>query len=130
MNTQLDIVYLDKITGWAEKNLDRSNPYALPTEWYTLSENLYRAYELTGNKRYYDFAKVWEYTDYWDILARGESVFQDILKSTPRHESYHGYSNHRLDKLYRLYLYLLIYRQYIKHLFVQNRVLTLSFQTP
>ena len=85
--------YLGKITGWAEKNLDRSNPYALPTEWYTLSENLYRAYELTGDKRYSDFAKVWEYTDFWDILARGESVFQDILKTNPRHESYHGYSH-------------------------------------
>ena len=35
---------LAKITGWAEKNLDRSNPYAFGgTEWYTLSENLYRA---------------------------------------------------------------------------------------
>jgi DUF1680 family protein len=85
--------YLSKITGWAEKNLDRSNPYALPTEWYTLSENLYRAYELTGEKRYYDFAKVWEYTDFWGILARNESVFQEILKSNPRHESYHGYSH-------------------------------------
>ena len=85
--------YLAKITDWAEKNLDRSNPYALPSEWYTLSENLYRAYELTGNKRYSDFAKVWEYTDYWGILARGESVFQDILKTNPRHESYHGYSH-------------------------------------
>ncbi len=87
------LVYLDKITGWAEKKLDRSNPYALPTEWYTLSENLYRAYQLTGDQRYYDFAKVWEYTDFWDILARNESVFQEILKTNPRHESYHGYSH-------------------------------------
>jgi len=85
--------YLDKITTWAEKNLDRSNPYALPSEWYTLSENLYRAYELTGDKRYYDFAKVWEYTDFWDILAKGQSPFQDILKTNPKHESYHAYSH-------------------------------------
>jgi len=85
--------YLGKITDWAEKNLDRANPYALPSEWYTLSENLYRAYELTGDKRYFDFAKVWEYTDYWAILARDESPFQDILKSNPKHESYHGYSH-------------------------------------
>lgn len=85
--------YLDTITDWAEKNLDRSNPYALPSEWYTVSENLYRAYELTGDKRYYDFAKVWEYTDFWDILAKGESPFQDILKTNPKHESYHGYSH-------------------------------------
>lgn len=85
--------YLAKITTWAEKNLDRSNPYALPSEWYTLSENLYRAYELSSDQRYYDFAKVWEYTDFWGTLARNESVFQDILKSNPRHESYHGYSH-------------------------------------
>jgi hypothetical protein len=84
---------LDIVTDWAEKTLDRSNAYALPSEWYTLSENLYRAYELTGEKRYYDFAKVWEYTDFWDILGRNESVFQEILKSNPRHESYHGYSH-------------------------------------
>lgn len=87
------IKYLTKITDWAEKNLDRSNPYALPTEWYTLSENLYRAYELTGDKRYYDFAKVWEYTDYWNLFAKKQSIFQDILKTDPKHESYHAYSH-------------------------------------
>jgi DUF1680 family protein len=48
---------------------------------------------LTGEKRYCDFAKVWEYTDYWDIFARGESPFQAILKTNPRHESYHAYSH-------------------------------------
>ena len=87
------IKHLDKITVWAEKNLDRSNPYALPTEWYTLSENLYRAYLLTGDKRYYNFGKVWEYNDFWDIFAKGGSPFQDILKTNPKHESYHAYSH-------------------------------------
>ena len=51
------LTYLEKVTEWAEKNLDRSNEYALPSEWYTLSENLYRAYELTGNERYRKFAR-------------------------------------------------------------------------
>ncbi|MBI9017074.1 MAG: glycoside hydrolase family 127 protein [Phycisphaerae bacterium] len=87
------IKHLDTITTWAEKNLDRSNPFALPSEWYTLNENLYRAYLLTGDKRYYDFGKVWEYNDYWDIFAKEQSPFQDILKSNPKHESYHGYSH-------------------------------------
>jgi len=87
------IKYLDKITTWAEKNLDRSNPYALPSEWYTLTENLYRAYMLTGDKRYYDFGKVWEYNDYWGVFAKDQSPFQDILKSNPKHESYHAYSH-------------------------------------
>jgi len=85
--------YLERITAWAEKNLARSKPYALPSEWYTLSENLYRAYEVTGDKRYFDFAKVWEYPEYWGFLARGESVFQDILQTNPKHESYHAYSH-------------------------------------
>jgi hypothetical protein len=40
---------LAKITEWARKNLDRSNAYAFGgTEWYTLSENLYRAHRATG----------------------------------------------------------------------------------
>lgn len=87
------LVYLSKITDWAERELDRSNPYALPTEWYTLSENLYRAYVLTGDKRYHDFAKVWEYNDFWGHFARNESIFNDMLQSTPKHASYHGYSH-------------------------------------
>lgn len=88
------LTYLAKITDWAERELDRSKPFAGPAgEWYTLSENLYRAYELTGEKRYYNFARVWEYTDYWGIFARGESPFQAILKTNPRHESYHAYSH-------------------------------------
>ena len=29
-------------------------------EWYTLTENLYRAYLVTGNQRYRDFGAVWE----------------------------------------------------------------------
>ena len=88
------IEHLGKITDWAERELDRSQPFAGPAgEWYTLSENLYRAYELTGDRRYYDFAKAWEYTDYWNIFARGETPFQEILKTNPGHESYHGYSH-------------------------------------
>ncbi len=86
------LVYLDKITSWAENNLDRSNEYALPTEWYTLSENLYRAYELTGKQRYYNFAKTWEYEEYWDAFARNEDVFL-ALDAAKRHKSYHAYSH-------------------------------------
>jgi uncharacterized protein len=35
-------------------------------EWYTLSENLYRAYQLTGNVKYKTFGDVWRYPAYWD----------------------------------------------------------------
>ncbi|WP_342423878.1 beta-L-arabinofuranosidase domain-containing protein [Paenibacillus sp. FSL E2-0178] len=37
-------------------------------EWYTLPENLYRAYQLTGEEKYKDFAKVWDYDYLWDKL--------------------------------------------------------------
>lgn len=78
---------LRKITDWAVKNLSRRRIPAGPhrelmftggvfwggeiadTEWYTLSENLYRAYLLTGDTVYRDFAKVWHYDSYWTDLA-------------------------------------------------------------
>ncbi len=67
---------LAKITGWAEGRLDRTRPYGVDgNEWYTLSENLYRAYLLTGNDRYRRFAQVWEYTPYWNLYAQKRSIF-------------------------------------------------------
>jgi len=44
------------------------HPDALPcgNEWYTLPENLYRAYQLTGNVKYKHFGDVWRYPAYWD----------------------------------------------------------------
>ena len=45
------IGHLRRITDWAVKNLERSQPHGRfgGTEWYTLSENLYRAYLATGD---------------------------------------------------------------------------------
>ena len=83
---------LDRITGWAEKNLDHSNPYVFNTmagitEWYTLSENLYRAYLVTGQGRYRDYARTWEYTNYWNLFAEPG---KDIFVPSP---GYHAYSH-------------------------------------
>jgi hypothetical protein len=61
---------LEKITDWAITNLDRIRQRN-STEWYTLSENLYRAYVLTGNLKYKNFAEVWHYTAYWKFFADG-----------------------------------------------------------
>jgi uncharacterized protein len=84
---------LARITDWAMKNLDRSNPYAFGgTEWYTLSENLYRAHRATGDQRYRDFAAVWHYTEYWDIYARNGDLFGDRGNGR-RTGVYHAYSH-------------------------------------
>jgi DUF1680 family protein len=67
---------LEKITDWAVTLLRRDRiagmappnrlPDGYPLEWYTLGENLFRAFEVTGNAKYRDFAEVWLYPQYWD----------------------------------------------------------------
>ena len=37
-------------------------------EWYTLPEQLYRAFMLTGEELYLDFAREWDYPYFWDKL--------------------------------------------------------------
>jgi hypothetical protein len=65
---------LEKITDWAINNLDRIRKPDMGTEWYTLSENLYRAYTLTGNSRYKTFGDVWQYTAYWKAFTSGSEL--------------------------------------------------------
>ena len=86
------ISYLERITAWAEKNLDRTrrNPSAGErgfsaggTEWYTLSENLYRAYQITGDPRYKAFGDVWHYDNYWGLFNGPD----------PRPDYRHAYSH-------------------------------------
>ena len=70
---------LDKITDWAIRTLEHDNMIVVPShntlyfgkpqEWYTLAENLYRAYQLTGNPKYKDFADIWLYHTYWNKFA-------------------------------------------------------------
>jgi hypothetical protein len=42
-------------------------------EWYTLPENLYRAYVASGNELFKEFADVWLYEDYWRQFATTSS---------------------------------------------------------
>jgi len=90
--------YLATITRWAIGHLARYRLPATPkhpvgqnplirgvdNEWYTLSENLYRAYLATGDPLYRDFAREWHYDYYWDALAAGHSAAMTDL---------HGYSH-------------------------------------
>ena len=64
--------HLETITTWSLAHLD---PALRKSEWYTLSENLYRAYEVTGDATYRDFAQRWHYTSMWEGLAQGQDTF-------------------------------------------------------
>jgi len=85
--------HLSRITDWAIKNLERSRRLGdTGTEWYTLSENLYRAYLATGDTKYRDFAEVWEYTEYWDFYA-GKADPLGPRPNAERVKAYHAYSH-------------------------------------
>ena len=87
------LAHLSRITDWAIKNLERSRKVNdTSTEWYTLSENLYRAYLATGDPKYRDFAGVWEYPDYWGLYERGAGIF-DARPDGTRSTGYHAYSH-------------------------------------
>ncbi len=67
---------LDRLVDWASQNFDRANVPATPSlwsgrpgEWYTLGENLFRAYRVTGNSKYKTFAEAWLYPQYWNKFA-------------------------------------------------------------
>jgi len=73
------IPLLDRVTDFASKNFSRANRPAsrdphgsfsgIPSEWYTLAENLYRAYQATGEPQFKTFAEGWLYPAWWDRFA-------------------------------------------------------------
>jgi uncharacterized protein len=71
---------LERTTAWAARRYDRSRWPAdsfdfwgagpgSTSEWYTVPENLYRAYLESGNEAFREFADVWLYHDYWNRFA-------------------------------------------------------------
>ena len=44
-------------------------------EWYTMPEVFYRVYEVTGERKYFDFAKEWDYTFYWEKFKKKDYTF-------------------------------------------------------
>ena len=70
---------LEKVVDWGIKKLDRTRtpaarkPWKLHSgdrlEWYTASENLYRAYLATGKAKYKKFGDAWRYDAYWNKFA-------------------------------------------------------------
>jgi len=71
------IPLLERVTDWASRTFSRENQAAMPrktyqgrpSEWYTLSENLYRAYAVTGNPKFRTFGDAWLYPQYWNKFA-------------------------------------------------------------
>lgn len=73
------IPLLERVTDYASKTFDRTRapagpkPWIMhsgtPLEWYTMPENLFRAYVATDNKQFKDFGEVWLYHAYWDKFA-------------------------------------------------------------
>jgi len=72
---------LEQITTWAMHRFDRSRSPAMPDdrdgrrpngtlEWYTLTENVYRAYLLTGKEVFKSFGDLWLYQSYWDKFEK------------------------------------------------------------
>ena len=84
---------LEATTAWASRTFDRTRRLADEYdfwgagpgdthEWYTLPENLYRAYLLTGNPLFREFADVWRYEDYWGQFAETHELIR--CRSGPR----------------------------------------------
>lgn len=74
---------MERILDWGRKNLEHDNMivvphhntlyYGKPQEWYTLSENIFRAYQLTGEPKYKSFGEIWLYLSYWNKFANSAS---------------------------------------------------------
>jgi len=71
---------LSETTEWAARTFDRSRRPADghdfqavgpggTSEWYTLPENLYRAYLATGDTLFREFADIWRYEHFWQQFA-------------------------------------------------------------
>ncbi|HEU5430362.1 MAG TPA: beta-L-arabinofuranosidase domain-containing protein, partial [Thermomicrobiales bacterium] len=76
-------------TEWAARTFDRTRVVAdeydfqgggpaATREWYTLPENLCRAYLLSGNPLFKEFADVWRYDAFWDQFAE-TAALADIV---------------------------------------------------
>ncbi len=59
--------------------------YGVPQEWYTLAENLHRAYRLTGDPMFRAFAEEWHYHAYWAKFRK--------TSSPPDAHGVHAYSH-------------------------------------
>ncbi len=98
-DTDKSLSCISRITDWAVKNMDRARNYndffsEAGLEWYTVSESLYRVYLTTGDEKYFDFAQVWEYSEYWDLYANRKNIFERLPFDNRQQATwYHAYSH-------------------------------------
>lgn len=71
---------LERTLGWVMANYSPERTPATagqinghPQEWYTFGENLYRAYELTGNESYRRYADSYRYPTFWGEFAANDA---------------------------------------------------------
>ena len=67
---------IDRTMEWAMRTFSKERTpgsadllNGRPSEWYTLGENVYRAYEATGNPAFKDFADTYRYPFFWMKFA-------------------------------------------------------------
>jgi len=92
------LTYLQKITQWARRHLDRTNKYAHcfgvgSTEWYTLPENLFRAYVLTGDEQYRILGSDFLYHDYYRFYEKNDYLGLMRAGRNSEWHRYHAYSH-------------------------------------
>ena len=89
---------LKRITEFHIRYTDYSNIYnnmcdVGPTEWYTLPENLYRAYLLFGDEMYRDFADRFLYDEYFAYYQNNDHEGMMERVKTTASKRYHAYSH-------------------------------------
>lgn len=100
------VKYISKLTDQAIKYFRRDIKrdgvyneelvYSNMLEWYTLPENLYRAYELIKDAKYKEFAEIWEYDYFWNKLLNKD------FKIGARHAYSHVNSLNSAARAYKI----------------------------
>lgn len=87
---------LERISRWMEHHGLPSKPYAWSgfglLEWYTLSEYLLRAYEVTGNQLFRGLAERYRYDEYYEAL-RERDVEALLARADAVHNFYQAHSH-------------------------------------
>ena len=100
---------LDQLYRFANRELSKGNLFGdNGSEWYTMSECCYQAYELTGQEKWKNLGKKFEYTEYWGFFADANNVtpFAKAPEAGMNSQHYHVISHvnsfNGVAELYRM----------------------------